>query len=67
MKNVNSLSQDNRPQTSHWFKKLRQQEVIQLSAEDSRIFLATLENPPPLNDRLKAAIEEHQRRVISLD
>jgi len=69
MKNTYSLSQDNLPQDNHplatSLKSLRQHEVIYLSAEDSRIFLDALEKPVQFNDKLKAALEAHKRRVIS--
>jgi len=65
MENANSPSQKDNHLLVNSFKNLHQHEVIYLSAEDSRVFLEALENPPPLNNKLKAAMREHQRRVIS--
>ena len=38
---------------------IEQDRVIHLSAQDSQRFLAALDNPPPLNSKLKAALSNH--------
>ena len=40
-------------------------ETIALGREDARRFFDALANPPPPNDRLRAALEEHALRVDS--
>ncbi len=39
---------------------VRTHEVIQLSAEDSRLFAEAILNPPPPNERLLAAFEDYR-------
>jgi uncharacterized protein (DUF1778 family) len=39
---------------------IEQERVIRLSARDTEIFIRALENPPPPNARLKAALQRHQ-------
>ncbi len=40
-------------------------ETLALAREDARRFFDALADPPPPNDRLRAALEEHARRVES--
>ena len=40
---------------------IRQHELVELSARDSRLLAEALLNPPAPNARLRAAFEEHQR------
>ena len=44
---------------------VRRNEAMALSREDAMRFFDALANPPPPNDRLRAALEEHWRRVDS--
>ena len=44
-------------------KTVRRHETIALAREDATRFFDALSNPPPPNDRLRAALEEHARRV----
>ncbi|CAK0755764.1 DUF1778 domain-containing protein [Gammaproteobacteria bacterium] len=37
-----------------------QERVIRLSSRDAEIFIKALENPPPLNARLLAALKHHE-------
>ena len=46
-------------------KTVRRHETIALAREDATRFFDTLSDPPPPNDRLRAALEEHARRVDS--
>ena len=46
-------------------KVIDRHETLALAREDALRFFEALENPPPLNDRLRAAREEHARRVDS--
>ena len=46
-------------------KTVRRHETIALAREDAMRFLDALSDPPPPNDRLRAALEEHARRVDS--
>ena len=46
-------------------KTVRRHETIALAREDAMRFLDALSDPPPPNDRLRAALEEHARRVGS--
>lgn len=39
---------------------IEQERVIRLSARDARMFVRALENPPPPNARLKAALKRHR-------
>ena len=39
--------------------------VVPLAREDAMRFFEALAAPPPPNDRLRAALEEHARRVDS--
>ena len=39
---------------------IEQERVIRLSARDAAIFLRALENPPPPNAKLKAALKRHK-------
>lgn len=39
---------------------IEQERVIRLSARDAEIFIQALENPPPPNAKLKAALQLHQ-------
>ena len=43
----------------------RRHETIALAREDAARFFDALADPPPPNDRLRAALEEHARRVDS--
>ncbi len=42
---------------------IREHEVITLSARDSRAFAEALLNPPPPNERLRAAFARYQQEV----
>lgn len=44
---------------------IEQERVIRLSAHDAERFIQALENPPPPNARLKAALKRHEE--IRLD
>ena len=46
-------------------KTVRRHETIALAREDAVRFFEALTNPPPPNDRLRAALAEHTRRVVS--
>ena len=46
-------------------KTVRRHETIALAREDAMRFFDALSDPPPPNDRLRAALEEHTRRVDS--
>ena len=46
-------------------KTVRRHETIALAREDAARFFDSLADPPPPNDRLRAALEEHARRVDS--
>ena len=46
-------------------KTVRRHETIALAHEDATRFFDALSDPPPPNDRLRAALEEHARRVDS--
>ena len=39
---------------------IEQERVIRLSARDAEMFIRALENPPPPNAKLKAALQLHQ-------
>lgn len=39
---------------------IEQERLIRLSAHDAELFIQALENPPPPNARLKAALQHHQ-------
>jgi len=39
---------------------IEQERVIRLSAHDAKMFIKALENPPPPNARLKAALKRHK-------
>ncbi len=41
---------------------IEQERIIRLSARDAQAFLRALDNPPPPNDKLKAALEDYQVR-----
>jgi uncharacterized protein (DUF1778 family) len=42
-------------------------EVIVLSAEDSLIFANAIIDPPPPNERLRAAFADYERRVAQME
>ena len=46
-------------------KTVRRHETIALAREDAARFFGALSDPPPPNDRFRAALEEHARRVDS--
>ena len=46
-------------------KTARRHETITLAREDATRFFNALSDPPPPNDRLRAALKEHARRVDS--
>ncbi|MCY3829755.1 MAG: DUF1778 domain-containing protein [Rhodospirillaceae bacterium] len=46
-------------------KAVRRHEAMTLGREDAMRFFDALADPPPPNDRLRAALEEHGRRVDS--
>jgi uncharacterized protein (DUF1778 family) len=39
---------------------IEQERVIRLSSRDAEMFIHALENPPPPNAKLKAALQHHQ-------
>ena len=46
-------------------KTVRRHETVALAREDAARFFDALADPTPPNDRLRAALEEHARRVDS--
>ncbi len=46
-------------------KTIDRHETLALARRDALRFFDALADPPPLNDRLRAALEEHDRRVES--
>lgn len=44
---------------------VEQSGTIRLSHRDAKAFLASLDNPPPPNEKLKEAFEAHEREVVS--
>ncbi len=46
-------------------KTVRRHETIALAREDAIRFFRALADPPPQDNRLRAALEEHTRRVDS--
>ena len=46
-------------------KVVRRHESVALHREEAMRFFDALGDPPPSNDRLRAALEEHARRVES--
>ena len=46
-------------------KTVRRHETVALAREDATRFFEALADPPPPNERLRAALEEHARRVNS--
>ena len=46
-------------------KTIDKYETLELAREDAIRFLDALSNPPPVNDRLRAALDEHERRIDS--
>lgn len=46
-------------------KTIDRHETMALSRDDALRFFDALADPPPPNDRLRAALEEHTRRVDS--
>ena len=46
-------------------KTVRRHETVALALEDATRFFEALADPPPPNERLRAALEEHARRVNS--
>ena len=46
-------------------KTVRRHETVALARADATRFFDALADPPPPNDRLRAALEEHARRVDS--
>ena len=46
-------------------KTARRHETVALAREDATRFLEALADPPPPNERLRAALKEHARRVNS--
>lgn len=46
-------------------KAVRRHEAMTLGREDARRFFDTLADPPPPNDRLRAALEEHRRLALT--
>ena len=46
-------------------RTVRRQETMALNREDAIRFFDALANPPALNDKLRAALKEHKRRVES--
>ena len=46
-------------------KTIERHETVALAREDATRFFDALADPPPPNNRLSAALEEHARRVVS--
>ena len=46
-------------------RTVRRYETVAMRREDARRFFDALADPPPPNDHLRAALEEHTRRVDS--
>ncbi|MXW90900.1 MAG: DUF1778 domain-containing protein [Rhodospirillaceae bacterium] len=46
-------------------KAVRRNKAMALDREDAMRFFDALADPPPPNDRLRAALEEHRRRIDS--
>ena len=46
-------------------KTIRKHETMVLSRHDAELFFDAIINPPPLNNKLRKALDEHGRRVIS--
>ena len=46
-------------------RTVRRQETMALDREDAIRFFDALANPPALNEKLRAALKEHKRRVES--
>ena len=46
-------------------KTIDKHETVSLAREEAIRFFHALDNPPPPNDRLRAALDEHDRRVVS--
>ena len=46
-------------------KTLDRHETTALARDDALRFFEALADPPPPNDRLRAVLEEHARRVVS--
>ena len=46
-------------------KTIGRHETMALAREDAMRFFHALDNPSPPNDRLRAALDEHERRVVS--
>ena len=46
-------------------KTVHRHEAVSLAREDAARFFEALSDPPPPNDRLREALEEHARRVDS--
>jgi uncharacterized protein (DUF1778 family) len=44
-------------------RTIAQHEMLVLSDQDRAVFFETLVNPPAPNERLRAAFEEHKRRI----
>ena len=50
---------------AHAEKAIRDHDTIALERRDAEVFLDAIVNPPGPNERLRAALEEHARRVHS--
>ena len=46
-------------------KTIDRHDSMVLARDDATRFFHALDKPSPLNDRLQAALDEHERRVIS--
>ena len=46
-------------------KTIDRQETMVLAREDAMRFFHALDNPPKPNARLRAALDEHEQRVVS--
>ncbi len=45
-------------------RTIARHEMLVLSDQDRAVFFDTLMNPPAPNERLRAAFEEHKRRIV---
>lgn len=46
-------------------KTVREHETMALSRRDAELFFDAITNPPQPNDRLRKALNEHGRRIVS--
>ena len=49
----------------HAERTIDRHDTLVLTSEDAMRFFHALDNPPAPSDRLQAALDEHERRVVS--